>query len=618
MERMIRFLGLLLVELVFIYASAPLLAHAAGEIALPRTGQKKCYDSLGAEIVCAGSGQDGDFQKGIAWPAPRFTVNAAGTVTDNLTGLTWLQDANCMKTRYPSVNSSGVVYWSGALDFIDGINQGTYSDCGAGASDWRLPNVNELQSIMHAGYAEELCAGTPCQYLKNWLETQGYLNVQAVDTNSYWTSTTYTETVDNCASCSSAAYWIDLRSGSTGGSSKSGQKRYVFPVRGAISPSIPAKVWATGQTLCFGTDGPIDCATMGKTQDGAIGAGVPWSPPRVTSNADGTASDPLTGLMWLKDANCIKTHYQGVAADGQLTWISALTFVKGINSGAYPLCSAGYADWRMPNIVEFRSLLSYYLKNPALPQGYPFENIEIYSPENLNRAIFWTSNSSTRSPSYAFETNVTDGLFTAIPKSYVRGVWPVRGVSAPGANPPTVTSATISAITQTTATSGGNVSSDGGGGAVTERGVCWGTSANPTTSAINKTTDGNGTGSFSSSITGLSPYTSYHVRAYAVNSAGTSYGEDISFTTNLCPIDVARGGTSYETIQGAVSSGSGAEITAVNRIFVEDLLFSGSSDLTLQGGYACGFGPTTGFSTVHGMITVAGSATVTMGSVAVY
>jgi hypothetical protein len=610
------FMGLSTMAILPALILSPLLVHAAGEIALPQTGQKKCYNNLGDEIACLGTGQDGEFRKGIAWPAQRFTVNASAMVTDNLTGLTWLQDANCVKTKYPAISSSGVVYWSGALDFIDGINQGTYSDCGAGAYDWRLPNVNEIHSLVHAGYAEELCAGTPCQYLKNWLETKGFLNVQSVDTNSYWTSTTYTETADNCAGCSSAAYWIDLRSGTTGAGSKSGQKRYVFPVRGVISPSIPAKVWATGQTLCFGTDGPIDCATMGKSQDGAIRAGVPWSPPRVTSNADGTVSDPLTGLMWLKDANCIKTQYSGVAADGQVTWISALSFVEGINNGAYPLCAAGHADWRMPNIVEYRSLLSYYLKNPALPQGHLFENIEIYTPENPNRALFWTSTSSTRNPLYAFEANVTDGEFTASLKSSTRGVWPVRdGASTPGMNLPTVTTATVSSITNTTATSGGNVTSEGGG-TVTARGVCWGTVANPTT-ADNQSSDGTGIGAFASAITGLSPLTPYHVRAYATNSVGMAYGEDISFTTNLCAIDVQRGGTSYGNIQEA-TGGSGPEIRAVARLFQENLSFTNSSALALTGGCSCGFGSVSGMTTVHGTITIAGAAAVTLANVTVY
>lgn len=94
---------------------------------------------------------------------------------------------------------------------------------------------------------------------------------------------------------------------------------------------------------------------------------------------------------------------------------------------------------------------------------------------------------------------------------------------------PTVTTASITNITTNTATGGGNVTSDGGA-AVTARGVCWSTSQNPTT-ANSKTTDGTGTGSFTSSITGLSSSTTYYVRAYATNSAGTSYGNQVSFTS---------------------------------------------------------------------------------------
>ncbi|MFC2157746.1 SBBP repeat-containing protein [Acidobacteriota bacterium] len=94
---------------------------------------------------------------------------------------------------------------------------------------------------------------------------------------------------------------------------------------------------------------------------------------------------------------------------------------------------------------------------------------------------------------------------------------------------PTVTTAAVSNITTTSASSGGNVTSSGGT-PVTSRGVCWSTSVNPTT-ADSKTSDGTGTGTFTSSITGLSPGITYYVRAYATNSGGTSYGNEVSFTT---------------------------------------------------------------------------------------
>ncbi|MBU2483415.1 MAG: hypothetical protein KJ760_20205, partial [Proteobacteria bacterium] len=106
-------------------------------------------------------------------------------------------------------------------------------------------------------------------------------------------------------------------------------------------------------------------------------------------------------------------------------------------------------------------------------------------------------------------------------------VWNFTTITA--ATAPTVTTTSITGITSTTATGGGNVTSQGSA-SVTARGVCWSTSQNPTT-ADSKTVDGSGTGSFTSSITGLTASTTYYVRAYAINSAGTSYGSQLSFVT---------------------------------------------------------------------------------------
>ena len=96
---------------------------------------------------------------------------------------------------------------------------------------------------------------------------------------------------------------------------------------------------------------------------------------------------------------------------------------------------------------------------------------------------------------------------------------------------PALTTTAASSITPNTATSGGNITSDGGS-AVTARGVCWSTSADPTI-ADSKTTDGTGTGTFTSSITGLTGGTSYYVKAYAINSTGTAYGNVIILLINI-------------------------------------------------------------------------------------
>ena len=123
--------------------------------------------------------------------------------------------------------------------------------------------------------------------------------------------------------------------------------------------------------------------------------------------------------------------------------------------------------------------------------------------------------------------------------------------------PPTVTTAGVSSITRTTASSGGNVTADGGA-EVTARGVCWNISENPTVSN-NKTSDGTGTGSFTSSLTGLTPGTPYFVRAYATNEAGTTYGNPQSFTTS--PVLLATVTTAEITSITETTAVSGGNIT---------------------------------------------------------
>jgi hypothetical protein len=116
---------------------------------------------------------------------------------------------------------------------------------------------------------------------------------------------------------------------------------------------------------------------------------------------------------------------------------------------------------------------------------------------------------------------------------------------------PTVTTvASVSNITNSTATSGGEVTATGGAN-VTARGICYSTTHNPTV-ANNKTTDGTGTGSFTSSITGLKMNTTYYVRAYATNSAGTAYGNEISFTTlNITKLYVVGDYNSWDNSDAA-------------------------------------------------------------------
>ena len=117
-----------------------------------------------AVIGRAGTGQDGDTLSGVAWPDPRFAENGDQTITDRLTGLVWTRDADL---------AGGPKTWQEALDYIKTLNAGSH----LGRSDWRLPNVAELESLVNkqANLAE-------------WLRAQGFRNLKV---DYYWSSTTY-------------------------------------------------------------------------------------------------------------------------------------------------------------------------------------------------------------------------------------------------------------------------------------------------------------------------------------------------------------------------------------------------------------------------------------------
>jgi uncharacterized protein (TIGR02145 family) len=120
---------------------------------------------------------------------------------------------------------------------------------------------------------------------------------------------------------------------------------------------------------------------------------------------------------------------------------------------------------------------------------------------------------------------------------------------------PTVTTVGISCITQTNAKSGGNVIDDGGA-EVNSRGICWSTTQNPTI-GTNKTMDGASTGTFISTLTGLTPNTKYYVRAYAFNGEGIGYGNEVSFTTSpIVLATIATAGVNSISSSGAVCGGN--------------------------------------------------------------
>ncbi|MBN2602374.1 MAG: hypothetical protein JXR87_10305, partial [Candidatus Marinimicrobia bacterium] len=134
------------------------------------------------------------------------------------------------------------------------------------------------------------------------------------------------------------------------------------------------------------------------------------------------------------------------------------------------------------------------------------------------------------------------------------------------ADPPTVSTSAVSKISTNNAVCGGTVTNDGGA-IVTERGVCWNTSGSPTI-ADNRTSDGQGAGSFTSNVSSLSKGTTYFIRAYAINAAGTAYGEELSFTSLASIIVPTVSTNSISNIMvktaicgGYVSDWGGGEVT---------------------------------------------------------
>ncbi len=158
---------------------------------VPKSGQTTSY----------APGDDGDLERGVLWPSPRFTDNGDGTVTDNLTGLIWLKNANCF----------GANIWADALAAANTLNSGEcdLSD-GSAEGDWRLPSVRELQSLIdYEQYGPALPSGHP------------FTNAQP---DYYWSSTTYIES-------SSGAWYVLLLRGGVYYDVKT-LTYYVWPVRG--------------------------------------------------------------------------------------------------------------------------------------------------------------------------------------------------------------------------------------------------------------------------------------------------------------------------------------------------------------------------------------------------
>jgi hypothetical protein len=170
-----------------------------------------------------------------------------------------------------------------------------------------------------------------------------------------------------------------------------------------------ANIPVTGQTTSYFT-----------RDDGELQKGVPWPNPRFTDNGDGTVTDNLTGLIWLKNADCF----------GGRKWEEALTDCNGLNSGECGLTDSSVAgDWRLPNRRELFSLIDDAYWRPALPNTAGTGQWTAGDPFNNVSNVYWSSNIDARTPDFAWYVTMNQGGVsydsTENPDGYY--VWPVRG-----------------------------------------------------------------------------------------------------------------------------------------------------------------------------------------------
>ena len=201
---------------------------------------------------------------------------------------------------------------------------------------------------------------------------------------------------------------------------------YAATMLNAVDTDLTAGNIKSGVTL-FGVAGnyagssatfsaPFPAARTGDTTENNNNPkGVTWPTPRFTDNDNGTVTDNLTGLVWLKDANC----------DGAKGWAAAMAWVLTLKDDNTMCANTQLNDssvagqWRLPTIKELSSLVDAGKSNPALPSGHPFTGVQSND--------YWSSTTSAANTSNAWIVYLYDGNVYAGDKASTVSVWPVRG-----------------------------------------------------------------------------------------------------------------------------------------------------------------------------------------------
>ena len=179
------------------------------------------------------------------------------------------------------------------------------------------------------------------------------------------------------------------------------------------------KLPQSGQSSCYNATGAsVPCAGTG--QDGDKKTGVEWPSPRFTDNGNGTMTDSLTGLIWLKDATCNDTVGGVEKTNGYLSWNEALAWSNGMGDGSCGLIDGSKpGDWRLPSRKEMKSLVNRQLVVNALGLvSSGFQNVQANS--------YWTSSTNAGTPANAWYICMNNGHIYNLPKSEVSYVLPVR------------------------------------------------------------------------------------------------------------------------------------------------------------------------------------------------
>jgi prepilin-type N-terminal cleavage/methylation domain-containing protein len=251
---------------------------------------------------------------------------------------------------------------------------------------------------------------------------------------------------------------------------------------------------------------------------------------------------------------------------------------------------ANVTNLGLPAIISARGVCYATTANPitnCTPEGSAITGIFTQSISSLSvGTLYYYRGYATNAKGTAYSI---DGTFTTL-------------------DTPTITTTSASSIAQTSASSGGNISSDGGA-SVTARGVVWDTNTNPTIALSTKTSDGTGTGSFTSSLTPLTCNTGYFARAYATNSVGTAYGSNVTFTTTACNV-IPSVDTPTSTSIASTSATLGATVQSLGipaTISARGVCYSSSvSNPSLINGATCVSGALA--QTIPGIFTVSASS----------